>query len=264
MKIPLIMKNINNLSQCINGSIDLTTTRAFTHQKHPRSLGALHGVQWTPRGTHMLRHTGMCRIFGSFFWKKSLNMGPIFHAKIPNYGFDFIGVFLWQNRKKWVPFFGKIPNHGYLFLEKLPLSMGMGFELPVTDPRLIQSWKPPGSGHFQYTPRIYCKANQRTRNQVGVYELFSTTKYEIKMYVCSLQLRISSQSHSCWPCEDSSKLVFWQVELTCVISSILTNFECFWKIFFLFGPPASSDKLVKYCQTYFLSQWQCQRVAFVL
>ena len=26
------------------------------------------------------------------------------------------------------------------------------------------------SGHFQYTPRIYWRANQRTRNFVGVYE----------------------------------------------------------------------------------------------
>ena len=58
------------------------------------------------------------RILGQFFEKKSLNMGPTFHAKIPNYGSDaqyFCGVrifwkfrgFLWQNRKKMVPLFWK-------------------------------------------------------------------------------------------------------------------------------------------------------------
>ena len=43
-------------------------------------------------GTHMLRHTGMCHNFVLFcfvFFKKSLNMGPIFQEKIPNYGSDF-------------------------------------------------------------------------------------------------------------------------------------------------------------------------------
>ena len=30
------------------------------------------------------------------------------------------------------------------------------------------------SGQFQYTPRIYLKANQSTRNQVGVYEFIIT------------------------------------------------------------------------------------------
>ena len=38
------------------------------------------------------------------------------------------GVFLWQNQKKWVPIFGKIPRYGYLFLEKVLLDMGMGSE----------------------------------------------------------------------------------------------------------------------------------------
>ena len=39
-------------------------------------------------------------------------------------------------------FFGKIPKHGYqswyLFLEKLPLPMGMGPELPAAHPQQIQ------------------------------------------------------------------------------------------------------------------------------
>ena len=40
-------------------------------------------------GTHMLRRTGMCRNFGSVFWKKSFNMGPIFHKKSPTMGLIF-------------------------------------------------------------------------------------------------------------------------------------------------------------------------------
>ena len=95
-------------------------------------------------GTHILRHTGMCRNFWSFFLQKIPIHGFYFSWKIPNFmGPIFIfffwggvaanpenvwkfGVFLLQNRKKCVPFFGKIPKHGYLFLEKLPLNMGRG------------------------------------------------------------------------------------------------------------------------------------------
>ena len=40
-------------------------------------------------GTHMLRHTGMCRKNGSLFCKKSLIMGPIFIKNIPIFGSDF-------------------------------------------------------------------------------------------------------------------------------------------------------------------------------
>ena len=45
------MKNINNITQWKNGSVDVTFARAITHQKHlvrsGRSLGAVRGVQWT-------------------------------------------------------------------------------------------------------------------------------------------------------------------------------------------------------------------------
>ena len=34
-----------------------------------------------PGGTHMLRHTGMCRPNGSLFHQKSLDMGPICSKK---------------------------------------------------------------------------------------------------------------------------------------------------------------------------------------
>ena len=69
---------------------------------------------------------GFCKkslyIWVPFFMKKTLTMGLI----------------LRQNLKKCVPFFGKIPKHGYLFLERLPLNMGMGPEIPAAHPRPIQ------------------------------------------------------------------------------------------------------------------------------
>ena len=37
-------------------------------------------------GIHILRHMGMCHNFGLVSWKKSPNMGHIFHEKIPNVG----------------------------------------------------------------------------------------------------------------------------------------------------------------------------------
>ena len=80
----------------------------------------------------MLRLTRMCCNFGSMFCKKSLNMGPCFIKKIPM-GLIFkifanprkfrkFGVFLQQNRKKWVPFSRKKSlNIGtYFFLKNYP------------------------------------------------------------------------------------------------------------------------------------------------
>ena len=40
-------------------------------------------------GTHILRHTGTFRPFGSIFCKKSLDMGTTFHWKIPRHGSTF-------------------------------------------------------------------------------------------------------------------------------------------------------------------------------
>ena len=34
-------------------------------------------------GTHIFGRTGMCRPNGSLFYKKSLNMGPVFYPKNP-------------------------------------------------------------------------------------------------------------------------------------------------------------------------------------
>ena len=78
--------------------------------------------------------------------KKSLAMGLIFNifwsfaSKNP----EKLGVFLWQNHKKWVPFlFTKTPKYGYLLvLEKLPLNMIMGLELPSACPDQSKSEYP--------------------------------------------------------------------------------------------------------------------------
>ena len=84
-------------------------------------------------------------------------MGPIFHAKIPNYRSDFqnfaetfenLECFCSRIEKKMGTFFGKIPKHGHLFLEKLPLNMGMGTDAraagntSLTNPNMY----PPPSG----------------------------------------------------------------------------------------------------------------------
>ena len=91
----------------------------------------------------LLRHKGDLPPKWVSFCKKSLNMGPIFHEKISNYGSDLqkfwgfriensqefwkFGVLLWQEM---VTFFSdKIPKYGYLrvFLEKITPGHGYGF-----------------------------------------------------------------------------------------------------------------------------------------
>ena len=71
-------------------------------------------------------------------------MGPIFHEKIPYYGFWFskfcrvlYGKF-WKIAKN--GYYFSVTN-GYFFLEKLPLNMGMVHELSVAHPRPIQIWE---------------------------------------------------------------------------------------------------------------------------
>ena len=99
-------------------------------------------------GTHILRQTGMCGCNGSLFYKKSLNMGPIFYKKILIHGSTFL---TWacenpENCKiceKWVYFSRKILNNGYPFLPKWPLKMGRGFDARAAYPRPNQIWVPP-------------------------------------------------------------------------------------------------------------------------
>ena len=74
-------------------------------------------------------------------------MGPIFHEKIPNYGSDFQNFpgFAIKPHKIWCAFVAKSQemgtflrkkslNMGACFLEKLPLNMSMGLELPAAQP----------------------------------------------------------------------------------------------------------------------------------
>ena len=52
-------------------------------------------------GTQMLTHTAMSRIFGSVFWNKIPTHGSQF---LMQKSVTMVGVFMWQNYKKWVPF----------------------------------------------------------------------------------------------------------------------------------------------------------------
>ena len=85
----------------------------------------------TRGGAHMLRYIRRCDTFlGHFFLKKSLNMGPIFHAKISNYGSDFqsfenLECFCGKISKNvffffFFFFFWKNPKHWYLFWKTYP------------------------------------------------------------------------------------------------------------------------------------------------
>ena len=50
-----------------------------------------------PGGTHIFGRTGMCRSNGSLFYKKSLNMGPVFYQKILKHGSTFLNEHkIWQ------------------------------------------------------------------------------------------------------------------------------------------------------------------------
>ena len=111
-------------------------------------------------GTHMLRHTGTCCIFGSVFWKKSLSMGPIFHSKIPKHGSDFQnfpGFAYWtlENLENLECFCGKI---GTFFSEK-SLNMGTYFwkNYPWTWVWVMSCWRHiPDQSKFQNPPGLIC------------------------------------------------------------------------------------------------------------
>ena len=45
-----------------------------------------------PGGTQIFGCTGMCRSNGSLFYKKSLNMDPVFYQKILKHGSTFLTV----------------------------------------------------------------------------------------------------------------------------------------------------------------------------
>ena len=59
----------------------------------PLNLGRLiYDMQHIPGGTHMLRHTGMCRPNGLLFQQTSLDMGPILVNKILTRGSHFTRI----------------------------------------------------------------------------------------------------------------------------------------------------------------------------
>ena len=86
-------------------------------------------VIYSPGGTHILRHTGTFRPFGSVFCKKSLDMGATFYWKIPRHRSTFSikapgrGWAIWflclfinlSADCTWVHFLQEIPSHGYTF-----------------------------------------------------------------------------------------------------------------------------------------------------
>ena len=115
-------------------------------------------------GTHIFGRMGMCRSNGLLFYKKSLNMGPIFYQKILKHGstflnehkiWQFLGFLpcenppklriFWQIGPKWPYFSRKIHKNGYPFWPKSPLKMGMGFEAWAAHPCPTQIWVPPGA-----------------------------------------------------------------------------------------------------------------------
>ena len=49
----------------------------------PVFRGRMSSLGEAPGGNHILGRTGMCRSNGSLFYKKSLNMGPVFYVFYP-------------------------------------------------------------------------------------------------------------------------------------------------------------------------------------
>ena len=101
---------------------NLRTHKSMPYFCRSESLSIESNFSFLPRGegTHIWRHTGMCRSKGSLFHKKSLNMGPIFYKNIPRpkHGFvfpkfpNFFWVFAWwtpENCEKWAFILRKIP-----------------------------------------------------------------------------------------------------------------------------------------------------------
>ena len=108
------------------------------------------------RGTHIFGRTGMCRSNGSLFYKKSLNMGPVFYQKILKHGSTFLTEPKFSSFRmaktpqnceifeKWAYFSRKLLKNGYPFVPKSPLKMGKGFEAQAAHPCPTQIWVPPG------------------------------------------------------------------------------------------------------------------------
>ena len=98
-----------------------------------------------PGGTHIFGRTGMCRSNGSLFYKKSLNMGPVFNQKILKHGSTFLTEPKFSGfRRAKTPKIAKFLKNGPIFQEKslkmgtlsakITLKMGRGFEARAAHP----------------------------------------------------------------------------------------------------------------------------------
>ena len=80
-----------------------------------------------PGGTHIFGRTGMCRSNGSLFYKKSLNMGPVFYQNILKHGSNFLTEPKCSGfRMAKTPKIAKFLKNGPIFQEK-SLKMGTLF-----------------------------------------------------------------------------------------------------------------------------------------
>ena len=120
-------------------------------------------------GTDIFGRTGMCCSNGSLFYKKSLNMGPVFCQKILKHGSTFLtepkfsGFRMSKNPEnseifeKWAYFWRKILKNGYPFLPKSPLKMGRSFEARAAHPCPTQTWVPPRVGASLFSNKRYSR-----------------------------------------------------------------------------------------------------------
>ena len=115
--------------------------------------------------THILRHMRMCCKNGSVFWKKSINMGPIYHEKYFTIGQIFKKifwglllnfVFLWLNCKKWVPFFRKNPEMWVPICRKTTPEQGYGSWAAGGTSPTNPSLKTPGVSMNWYSLHVNC------------------------------------------------------------------------------------------------------------
>ena len=74
----------------LGSSVSVHCHNSFTHSD-AKYTNIWIKLEWKPgRGTHIFGRTGMCRSNGSLFYKKSLNMGPVFYQKILKHGSTFL------------------------------------------------------------------------------------------------------------------------------------------------------------------------------
>ena len=138
-----------------------------------------------------------------------------------------------------MPIFRQFPRSGYLFLEKLPLDMGMGFEPPAAHPRPIQFWVTPH-------PRSVlecCLYSVRILHTRWVF------KPEMQMTPCQKTWKLKHSERSKWSVlaaggpgaapPGSS----WVLGILQIIHNILKDFFSHGRHFEHFTPPPPKKKL---------------------